>query len=213
MLGQALKSKKQTRCAHSEAHCNGILLAGEASGNIDQINSSAVHNPRGYGKMQIANTGISFHASLETPVSGQMLLCAAPAPSWLLSGIPFCSRRNLLQWAFILSAPGWQCMFQKRVLPSPSLSWAVISAKQKGHVYGDQKKVLLLIKFCFTDTCTTWNYVRRMPVHYSGQKPESLKEWQYWNTGIFAQDGQRHKALNSYLTRTPIPIVSLRWIH
>lgn len=73
-----------------------------------------------------------------------MLLCAAPAPSWLLSGFPFCSRRSLMQWAFILSALGLKSMFRKRVLPSRSLSWAVIGAKQEGHIYGYQKKGLLL---------------------------------------------------------------------
>lgn len=48
-----------------------------------------------------------------------MLLCAAPAPSWLLSGIPFCSRRNLTQCAFDLSAPGLKPVVQKRLPSSP----------------------------------------------------------------------------------------------
>lgn len=43
-----------------------------------------------------------------------------------------------MQRAFVLSAPGLKSMFRKHVLPSHSLSWAVISAKQEGHVYGYQ---------------------------------------------------------------------------
>lgn len=40
--------------------------------------------------------------------------------------------------SFILSVLGLKPMFQKPVLPSPPLPWAVISAKQEGQIYGYQ---------------------------------------------------------------------------
>lgn len=69
MLEQILNSKKQIHGTHSEAHSNGILLAAERLlGIYIKLILQLFTYPCGYGKMQIANTGISFHASLETPV-------------------------------------------------------------------------------------------------------------------------------------------------
>lgn len=69
MLEQILKTKKQIHGTHSEAHSNGILLAEERLlGIYIKLILQLFTYPCGYSKMQIANTGISFHASLETPV-------------------------------------------------------------------------------------------------------------------------------------------------
>lgn len=69
MLKQILKSRKQIHGTHSEVNCNGILLAEEKLLGIQiKLILQLFTYPCGYGKMQTANTGISFHASLETPV-------------------------------------------------------------------------------------------------------------------------------------------------
>jgi len=69
MLQQILKSKTQIHGTLSEAHSNGILLAEERLlGIYIKLILQLFTYPCGYSKMQIANTGIFFHASLETPV-------------------------------------------------------------------------------------------------------------------------------------------------
>lgn len=60
------------------------------------------------------------------------------------------------------------------MLPSSSLSWAVIGAKQEGHVYGYQKKGLLLQNYALRTSAQNEAMLGVCHCALEWAKPESL---------------------------------------